>query len=167
MKLIIDNVLDKCIVHTPYICIYLTLIQNLYLNVPNLNQSIENSIESIYNTIQNQDINKEQSEYLQFCDKNKKLDQLIGHSLLITECEKLKIISNKIHPSLKELLYLLETNEDSNEKYKCVQCLYSIFQSLYQDCLLPEGYIQIITKLKDKESSMKIKFKLMDILDRK
>ena len=167
MKLIIDNVVDKCIVHTPYICIYLTLIQNLYLNVLNLNNSIENSIESIYNKIQNQDINKEQSEYLQFCDKNKKLDQLIGHSLLITECEKLKIISNKIHPSLKELLYLLETNEDSNEKYKCVQCLYSIFQSLYQDCLLPEGYIQIITKLKDKESSMKIKFKLMDILDRK
>ena len=68
---------------------------------------------------------------------------------------------------MKELLYLLETNEDSNEKYKCVQCLYSIFQSLYQDCLLPEGYIQIITKLKDKESSMKIKFKLMDILERK
>ena len=83
------------------------------------------------------------------------------------ECEKLKIISNKIHPSLKELLSILETNEDNNEKYKCVQCLYSIFQSLYQDCLLPEGYIQIITKLKDKESSMKIKFKLMDILDRK
>ena len=118
MKLIIDNILDKCIVHTPYICIYLTLIQNLYLNVANLNQSIENSIESIYNKIQNQDINKEQSEYLQFCDKNKKLDQLIGHSLLITECEKLKIISNKIHPSLKELLSILETNEDSNEKYK-------------------------------------------------
>ena len=37
MKLIIDNILDKCIVHTPYICIYLTLIQNLYLNVANLN----------------------------------------------------------------------------------------------------------------------------------
>ena len=167
MKLILDNILDKCIVHTPYISIYLNLILHLYSSIPTLNQTIEDSITSIYNSIQDKNIDEQQSEYLQFCDKNKKLDQLIGHSLLVTECEKINILSNKIHPSLKELLSVLETNEDNNEKYKCVQCLYSIFKALYQDCILPEGYIQTITRLKEKESSMKIKYKLMDILERK
>ena len=48
-----------------------------------------------------------------------------------------------------------------------VQCLYNVFKSYYGDYLLPEGYNQKIKILIEKEKSNKIKFRMMDILDRK
>ena len=112
-------------------------------------------------------IDESQSEYLQFCDKNKKLDKLIGYSLLIAECEKMNIIDNQIHPLLMELITILSETEDNDEKYKCSQCLYNIFKSLYSSSELPPVYYEKINKMKNDETFMKIKFKYMDILDRK
>ena len=62
---------------------------------------------------------------------------------------------------------ILRDNNDDEEKYKCVQCLYNIFKSYYGKYLLPEGYKQKLEKLILNENSMKIKFKMMDILERK
>ena len=95
------------------------------------------------------------------------MDKLIGHSLLITECEKLKILFNKIHPTLNNLMNELDVCDDKEERYKCIQCLYSIFKSFYSESLIPEGYIQKLNELKSKEKDMKIKFKIMDIIERK
>ena len=61
----------------------------------------------------------------------------------------------------------MSVNEDADEKYKCVQNLYNIFKSYYGISILPQGYIDKLKGLIEKETSMKIKFKLMDILDRK
>ena len=162
--IISDAILEKCILHTDYISIYLQLLLDLY---PNIKEQIHGKLDAIYRKINEDDIDKSQIEYLQFCDKNKRLDKLIGHSLLITECEKFKIVDNKIHPSLENLLNILDVCTDKEEKYKCIQCLYSIFKSFYRDSLLPEGYIQKLTLLKNKETDMKIKFKIMDIIERK
>jgi len=166
-QLIIDTIIKKCIIHTLYIPIYITLMLKLYSSTTNLNEMIILSLDTFYQDLNETNINKEQSVYLQFCDANRKLDQFIGYSLVLTECEKKRIVSNKIHPTINGLLDILKHTEDSNEKYKCVQCLYNILKSLYQGSLLPEGYIQKINEIKDKETSMKIKFKYMDILERK
>ena len=61
----------------------------------------------------------------------------------------------------------LDVCDDKEERYKCIQCLYSIFKSFYSESLLPEGYIQKLNELKSKEKDMKIKFKIMDIIERK
>ena len=53
------------------------------------------------------------------------------------------------------------------EKYKCVQCLYNVFKSYYKECILPEGYNNKLNKLIETETSNKIKFRIMDIIDRK
>ena len=63
------------------------------------------------------------------CERNKKLDKLIGHSLLIAELEKKKIVTGKIHPVIDEFINTLRDCEDNDNKYKCVQCLYTIFKS--------------------------------------
>ena len=139
----------------------------IYKNTGNLKDTIESIVNDNYLKIINKNINTEQSEYLQFCDKNKNLDLLIGHSQLITELEKMKLIHNKINPLLNELLKIISDSSDYEEKNKCVQCLYSIFKSFYGDSLLPQGFIDTINTIKEKETTMKIKFKLMDILERK
>ena len=163
-NMIIDNILEKCIIHTPYISLYLDLIHYLYEK--NNNSMIISSTDKLYQSILNT-VYKEESEYLRMCERNKKLDKLIGHSLLVTELEKKKIVTGKIHPTLENLIENLKTFEEDEEKYKCVQCLYNIFKSYYGDYLLPEGYNQKLKHLISLEKTMKIKFKMMDILERK
>ena len=166
-NMIIQSILDKCIVHPNYNTYYIEILFEIYKNTDNLKEIIETIVNDIYSKIINEDIDTNQSEYLQFCDKNKNLDLLIGHSQLITELEKMKLIHNKINPSLTHLLKILSESKDYEEKNKCVQCLYSIFKSFYGDSLLPQGFIDTINTIIEKETTMKIKFKLMDILERK
>ena len=163
-NMIIDSILEKCIIHTPYISLYLDLIHYLYDK--NNNGIIQNSVDKLYQSIQNIEY-KEESDYLRMCERNKKLDKLIGHSLLITELEKKKIVTGKIHPTLENLIENLKSFDEDEEKYKCVQCLYNIFKSYYGDYILPEGYNQKLKILIGLEKTMKIKFKMMDILERK
>tara|TARA_Y100000389_G_scaffold24758_1_gene21426 strand:+ start:1952 stop:2761 length:810 start_codon:yes stop_codon:yes gene_type:complete len=163
-NLIIDSILEKCIIHTPYISLYLDLINHLYDK--NNNDMIQSSSDKLYQSIQNIEF-KEESDYLRMCERNKKLDKLIGHSLLVTELEKKKIVIGKIHPALENLIKKLTECEEYEEKYKCVQCLYNIFKSYYGKYILPEGYNKKLKTLIENETVMKIKFKMMDILERR
>tara|TARA_B100000745_G_scaffold276899_1_gene207091 strand:+ start:114 stop:935 length:822 start_codon:yes stop_codon:yes gene_type:complete len=165
-ELIIESILNKCIIHTPYISLYLELIQYLYSYNKNINDIIYNLTNKIYESIVNKKIEGE-SDYLIMCEKNKKLDKLIGHSILITELEKKKIIKDKIHSTLDNFINILSECKEDEEKYKCVQCLYNIFKSYYSKSILPEGYNQKLNLLIESEQSMKIKFKMMDIVERK
>jgi hypothetical protein len=163
-KMIIDSILEKCIIHTPYISLYLDLINYLYDK--DNNSIIELSTDKLYQDIINS-VSKEESDYLRMCERNKKLDKLIGHSLLVTELEKKKIVVGKIHPTIDNLIENLKNYDEDEEKYKCVQCLYNIFKSYYGDYLLPEGYNQKLKILISLEKITKIKFKMMDIMERK
>ena len=165
--LIMDSIIEKCTIHTLYIPIYLILVQELYGSDPKWTTILDERIDHHYKTFTEVPVNSDESDYLQFCAKNKILDKMIGHSLLLSECEKLKLITGKIHPNLDTMLQVLKDNADDSERYKCVQCLYGILKSLYGDSLLPEGYKVKIDALVQTETSMKIKFKMMDIIDRR
>jgi len=164
--MIIESILEKCIIHTPYIPLYLDLINYLFSNNEIINDKIKNTSEKIHRDIENLEI-KGESDYLRLCERNKKLDKQIGYSLLITELEKNKIIEGKIHPTIDYLIKTLSECVEDETKYKCVQCLYNILKSFYGDMLLPEGYNQKIKALINEEKTSKIKFKMMDILERK
>ena len=138
----------------------------LYNSNDNLNHIILKTSDKLYETINNINIT-ESTDYLIMCEKNKKLDKLIGYSLLITELEKNNIIRNRIHNTLREFINTLSNCDNDEEKYKCVQCLYNIFKSYYEDKSLPENYNEKIQTLINNEKTMKIKFKMMDIIERK
>ena len=165
-QLIIENILEKCIVYTSYIQLYIDLMKYLYNSNDNLNHIILKTSDKLYETINNIIVN-ESTDYLTMCEKNKKLDKLIGYSLLITELEKNNIIRNRIHNTLIEFINTLSNCDNDEEKYKCVQCLYNIFKSYYEDKSLPENYNEKIQTLINNEKTMKIKFKMMDIIERK
>lgn len=166
-RIVIVNVLSKCVAQPNYNTYYIQSLQEVYFNNKDLNNIIYKEVLQIEDKIKTQEINKDQSEYMQFCDKNKKLDLLIGHSLLVTELEKMKIIKDKIIPSLNNLIDIISLTDDTDEKYKCVLCLYGIFKSYYGENILPQGFIDKIKGLIRKEKSNKIKFKLMDINERR
>lgn len=164
--MILENILQKCILHTIYIDLFIDLIHYLYPHTENIYTKIDKCSDKIYRDIQNYEI-KGDSDYLIMCERNKKLDKLIGHSLLIAELEKKKIVTGKIHPVIDEFIKTLGDCDDDDNKYKCVQCLYTIFKSFYGEYILPEGYNVKLKDLISSEKSMKIKFKMMDILERK
>ena len=164
--MILETILQKCILHTIYIDLYIDLIHYLYPHTQNIYNKIDKCSDKIYRDIQNLEI-KGESDYLIMCERNKKLDKLIGHSLLITELEKKKIITGKIHPVIDDFINTLKNCDDDDNKYKCVQCLYTIFKSYYGEYVLPEGYNQKLNELISNEKTKKIKFKMMDILERK
>ena len=166
-NMIIINILDKCIHQHQYITYYIQVLLNIFKDVPDLNSIIETHTDNLYKKINTTDINTEQSEYLQFCDKNKQLDLLIGYSILITELEKCNILQNKIIDGLNNLINTINGHTSDEERYKGCQCLYNIFKSFYEDNILPQGFIDKLESLKNKEKVMKIKFKIMDILERK
>lgn len=165
--LVIVNILCKCVAQPSYNKFYIEILSKIYQDEKDLNETILREVIQLEIKIKTQEIDKEQSEYMQFCDKNKKLDLLIGHALLVTELEKKKIIHDKIIPSLNTLIELISLTEELDEKYKGVQCLYNIFKSYYGDNILPQGFIDKINALIKTEKSNKIKFKLMDINDRR
>ena len=165
-EMIIESILDKCIIHTPYIPLYLDLINYLFSNKDAINKKINSLTDKIYESVVNAEM-IETTDYLIMCEKNKKLDKLIGHSLLITELEKKNIVTGKIHPVLENFIVILSECEEDEEKYKCVQCLYNILKSYYGEYILPEGYKVKVQSLIENEKSNKIKFKMMDIIERK
>ena len=165
-KMIMESFIEKCIIYPQYISLYLRGLQEIYGPRPDFKESLMQCIDESHATIVNAVIS-EVSDYLTFCAKNKRLDKLIGHSMLITECEKAKLVKDRIHPSISSLLEILKEQTSDEESYKCVQCLYEILKSLYGTSLLPQGYIDQIKSLIDGETKPKIKYKMMDILERR
>ena len=53
-----------------------------------------------------------------------------------------------------------------DEVYKCVTCLYTLCKQMYKDNPIPEKYLSDIELLKQTKY-MKVKFKLMDIIERR
>lgn len=166
-ELIINNTLEKCLVHSNYIKFYIMILMDIYKDIPNIKDLIKNNTDKLYIKIKENTINEEQSEYLQFCDKNKNLDLLINYFILLTELEKEKIIHNTIKFSIQELFDYLQNTDNIDEKYKCTHCLYNIFKSYYGESLLPQFYIDKINPIISNEKCMKIKFKFMDLLERR
>ena len=67
------------------------------------------------------------------------------------------------------IIATLKMNPDlsEDELYKCVLCLYNIFKVIYTDKPIQQKYIDRLNDIKSTTRFMKIKFKIMDILERR
>ena len=164
--MILETLVEKCLLYPQYIPVYLTLLGDVF-EKSKIYPAFVESISTVFEKVLHTEIGATQSEYLQFCDKNKRLDKVIGHALLLAECEKRYIVVDKIHPRLHDLLTILGDTTDTDEKYKGVQCVYTIMKSLYGGKGLPPRYHATVKALIQHETLPKIKYKLMDILERR
>ena len=162
--LLLQYIFEQSLLHHNYCNYYATLVSLLHQKFNNstlLNTQIDNS----YTLIKSQLIDSG-TDYSNLCSKNKQIDQLIGYSIFITELEVKQVISNRIHQSIDSIIKSMEKELLEDELYKCVVCLSNIFKVLYVDKPIDIKYINQLIKIKDMIKFMKIKFKIMDILER-
>jgi hypothetical protein len=163
--LVVQYIFEQALLHHNYSKYYCYLVELLHKQFQN-QELIESQLDALYNDIVNQ-TKQSGSEYSNLCSKNKQLDQLIGYNLFLSELETKQLISNKTDTSIKLLLDTLNQSLSEEELYKCVVCLYTLFKSKYGTDSIPEQYKESLTLVKSNIQYMKIKFKLMDILERR
>jgi len=164
--LIIQLIFEQALLHHTYCKYYCYLIEQLHKQFNDLS-IIENQMDITYTSIQEEISTSDDSEYSQLCSKNKSIDQLIGYSIFLAELEMKHIIDNKVNSSIQAILDKMNSNLSEDELYKCVLCLYNIFKVIYTDKPISQDYTDQLTKIKSTIKFMKIKFKIMDILERR
>lgn len=166
----INLLFDKCILQKTYILNYISIFK--FLIKTHNSRSIIYKYINIYSKIftnqeitPNKNVKNYTTNYLELCEKNKKVDNYIGYCETIYQLELNNIINNKsdtmIYNILSEIIKLPESDK-SDEIYKYICCLYNIYKT-NKNCPL-----DIKNKLKEIKLNLKSKkiiFKIMDILE--
>lgn len=162
--LIIDEIFEQSLLQHSYIKYYAVIISKLHANFDN-KELISRTIDKFKHKISINETND--TAYLELCSKNNNIDKLIGYSLLITELETMNVISGYIQTNIDNLLDSLSKEISEDKLYQGVLCLQNIFNVLYPSIELDKTYIDKLVLIKDSMKYMKIKFKIMDILERR
>ena len=155
---ILENIIEKSLLHHIYIELYVKLINKMKINY-DINLILNKELTNKYNVLLNENIKGDSYEDL--CKKNNNLDKLSGLTILITYLEKDNMIVTNSEKIIDE--FLKDINyENLDEIYKIMNCLYNIF---YINPEIINKYSDRLNEIKNNKINSKIKFKIMDILD--
>ena len=162
---LLQDVLNKCVLQKNYCDNYLELIIHLCANTPlDLSKIISEFIDNyVLPTFE------KSSEYDMLCENNKKLNILLGYSNLIASSTSKDIINNKdtITIFFNRLISTFENSTDNDEKYRCLQAIYIMMLEIFKKNDISDPYKTTLENILKNETTMKNKFKLMDIIERK
>ena len=160
INLIIENILEKCIIHTTFVHIYVKILNEINNN-KNVIRIITNTINKYYTFIFNKSVNNTNDFYDNLCNENKRTDNMIGYLMLITYLDKNKIICDKINILITNIMKEIY-EKDNDEIYKLLNCIYNI-GLISLDYI--KNYKDDLIKLKDKKYNSKVRCRVMDIED--
>ena len=162
--ILLQYIFEQSLLHHNYCGYYARLVEllhNKFNNLTLLRNQIDKSYQEILHSRE-----KTNSDYSELCAKNKQIDQLIGYSIFISELEMKGIIQDKVEPLINKLIQNITLNSE-DESYKCVSCLYNICKVIYKDTPIKQEYVMSLTEIMNGMKFMKVKFKIMDILERR
>lgn len=160
IPLIIENLIEKSILHHRYINLYVGILKEI--ESKNKNTLINKYCDKYFNDFfKNKIINEKDTFYEKLCSENKNIDNIIGLSILITHLEKEDILKGYVEKVLDPFMNTIPVANDI-ELFKMLTSFYNISQIYYSE--IPEKYKTILLDKKNNTDSSKIKFKIMDIL---
>tara|TARA_B110000977_G_scaffold201001_1_gene293610 strand:+ start:153 stop:950 length:798 start_codon:yes stop_codon:yes gene_type:complete len=164
-SLLLTTILEKCIRQKGYCTLYIELINILYSDIDiNHNDKISEFIDTFkFPKFEKND----DDNYDVMCDNNKKLDILLGYSQVVGVCESKNIVKGKIGVMFSKLIETYENNDNNDEKYRCMQCIYVILKELYKEGDISPEYKSRLNEILQVETNFKNKFKIMDIIERR
>ena len=158
ISLIIENIIEISIMNKIYIHLYIEILKDI-----NKNNEINKYCNKYFNIFFNENIEKNDSQYLELCNINKRTDNIIGFSLLISHLEKNNIISNFIDQIIKKCFNEILNESDDIKYYQYLLSIETIFKM--HSNKLNKDYILKLNEIKLNHKSSKIRFKIMDILN--
>ena len=160
---IIETLVEHSLAHHMYIHLYVGLLKQM--SSPKTNPIIVRSCDKYFKKLfLEQNNSKQDSSYLVLCDKNKKIDHIIGFSLLITHLEREEIIHNQTEKVLQLFMKTILQLDNHEEIYKMLISFDNISKIKFKDNI-PVEYTTPLNQLKLRDIPAKIKFKIMDILN--
>ena len=155
--LIVDSILNKCILQPQYIDLYIDILKDiLKIEKYDIKKNIIDMKKIIYvETTKNNDYNA-------LCELNENIDKSISLSILIVKLETNNLISNHIDNTISRLFDSINL-DDEDICYKYIISLYNIFETLDNSYI--SKYDSKLNDLKNSKISKKNKFKIMDILE--
>jgi len=157
---IIEKLIENSIVHHIYIPLYVGILKEVKSDKKTtilLRLCNKYHTKFFHENISSSD----KSNYVNLCNENKNIDNIIGFSLLISHLEKEDIIYNYVEKVLDPFVTNLSSMNDV-ELYKMLISFYNISDIHYT--IIPKKYTTILNEIKTTTKSSKIKFKIMDIL---
>ena len=122
---LIENIIEKSILHTKYIPLYVGIIKDIPFN--NKYNLVLKLCNKYYNQIFDFNIqNNNETTYLKLCAKNKNTDNIIGYSLLITHLEKEDIINGYIDKVLEPFMEGIISSTNDIEIFNMLTSFYNI-----------------------------------------
>ena len=159
---IIETLVEKCILHHRYINLYVGIIKDIHNKTFRCKNILLKLCDKYHSIFYNEEITSNDDQYQHLCNVNKRTDNIIGFSLMITYLEKEKIITNYVEKVLDPFMDRLVTITNDIELYQLLLSFYNISSIYYT--LIPKKYVTILNTLKEKSDSSKVRFKIMDIL---
>ena len=103
LNLVIESILEKCILHNNYIYIYINIIERIN-SEKDIIRVLNNTLEKYYKFIFEEEIEKSDNIYDNLCNENKRTDNMIGYLMLMTYLDKDKLICDKINSLIENIL---------------------------------------------------------------
>ena len=160
IPMIVENLIEKSILHHRYIPLYVGVLKEI-VSQNKVRLVTKNCDKHFNNFFKNRVVNEKDTFYEKLCSENKNIDNIIGLSILITHLEKESILEGYIEKVLDPFMNTIDDVNDL-ELFKMLTSFYNISQIYYEE--LPTKYKEKILEQKEKTTSSKIKFKIMDIL---
>jgi hypothetical protein len=160
LSYVIENLLEKSIIHTVYVHIYVKILIEIN-NHKNVMRIVNNTLSKYYAFIFDHSDVKTDNMYDNLCNENKRTDNMIGYLMLMTYLDKDKFICDKINGLIENMVQNI-LDKENDEIFKLLNCIYNI-GNISTDYI--NDHMVILKKLKDKKYNSKVRCKIMDIED--
>tara|TARA_B100000161_G_C33533583_1_gene407299 strand:- start:72 stop:845 length:774 start_codon:yes stop_codon:yes gene_type:complete len=158
LKYIIENVIDKSLLHHIYIELYVELL-NIISKTYDINDILNTMIDKYYNTLVNEENSVDSYENL--IKKNNNLDKLCGLGIIVGYLEKTHNLNKDSKYIISDLIKNIDYT-DTDNLYKRIICIFNVIK--VNPCIRDLFYDELNDIKKNKIPS-KVKFKIMDIFD--
>ena len=158
LKYIIENVIDKSLLHHIYIELYVELL-NIISKTYDINDILNTMIDKYYNTLVNEENSVDSYENL--IKKNNNLDKLCGLGIIVGYLEKTHNLNKDSQYIISDLIKNIDYS-DTDNLYKRIICIFNVIK--VNPCIRDLFYDELNDIKKNKIPS-KVKFKIMDIFD--
>ena len=158
LKYIIENVIDKSLLHHIYIEVYVELL-NIISKTYDINDILNTMIDKYYNLLVNEENTVDTYENL--IKKNNNLDKLCGLGIIVGYLERTHKLNKDSRFIINDLLKNIDYT-DTDNLYKRIICIFNVIKV---NPSIRDLFYDELNDIKKNKIPSKVKFKIMDIFD--